>query len=130
MYGNNLIKALPYVLTRIFLLLFVFILTLYILWYPLIHAMSLTKAVEAIFTRIFPIRRGIFEDKVASFWCVLHNFYKVNSLWDRSKQVAITTIVTLGLCIPSCVLLLKKPSNFMFILTLFTVSMIFFLFSF
>lgn len=119
-----------YLVGRILLLLIVFIVALYILWYPLIQAMTLQKAVEAIFTRIFPIRRGIFEDKVASFWCVLHNLYKINSLWDRPKQVAITSIVTLGLCVPSCFLLLKKPSNYMFILTLFTVSMIFFLFSF
>ncbi len=107
-----------------------FVIVLLFLWYPIIHNMGLKSAAEAILGRIFPIRRGIFEDKVASFWCVLHNFYKVNSLWDRPKQVLITTITTLGLCVPSCLMLLKKPSNYMFIMTLFTVSMNFFLFSF
>jgi len=92
--------------------------------------MTFKSASEAILGRIFSLRRGIFEDKVASFWCVLHNFYKVNSLWDRPKQVLITTVTTLALCLPSCLMLLKAPSNHMFIMTLFTVSMIFFLFSF
>ena len=46
---------------------------------------GIDKAIEAVFARIFPLRRGIFEDKVASFWCVLHNFYKVNTIWERPK---------------------------------------------
>ena len=69
------------------------------------------EGVKPIFERIFPLRRGIFEDKVASFWCVLHNFYKVNTLLDRQTQFNLTTATTLIFCIPSCLLLFQKPSN-------------------
>jgi alpha-1,3-glucosyltransferase len=115
---------------KVVTLLFLFVAVILLIWYPIAHNMTIKTAAEAILGRIFPIRRGIFEDKVASFWCVLHNFYKVNTLWDRPKQVMITTVTTLLSCIPSCLMLLKKPSNYMFIMTLFTVSMNFFLFSF
>lgn len=30
--------------------------------------------------RIFPFARGLFEDKVANFWCFLHTFYKLHSV--------------------------------------------------
>jgi hypothetical protein len=35
---------------------------------------------DDVVARNFPIRRGIFEDYVSTFWCLLdHSFYKVNT---------------------------------------------------
>ncbi|MCJ1474273.1 Glucosyltransferase-like protein [Lambiella insularis] len=42
-------------------------------FYPLI--LELTQSIH----RIFPFARGIFEDKVANFWCCLHTVHKLNA---------------------------------------------------
>ena len=38
--------------------------------------LQLTQAVH----RIFPFARGLFEDKVANFWCFFHTFYKLHAV--------------------------------------------------
>jgi hypothetical protein len=76
---GGIISRTPYILYRLMFLAFIFAA---ILWLPWIRE-SGVAGVEQLFTRIFPIRRGIFEDKVASFWCVIHNFYKEPSTLDR-----------------------------------------------
>jgi len=128
--GGSKFELAGYMLVRVIILILIFVGTLAVLWIPLISSMGLFPSIEAVFSRIFPIRRGIFEDKVSSFWCVLHNFYKVNTLWSRPTQVTITTLVTLVACIPSCLMLLIKGTKQQFILALMNVSMMFFLFSF
>ena len=59
-----------------------FFLSVTILLGPFIMTERGMDALSDISDRIFPVRRGIFEDKVATFWCVLHNFckYIVNDL--------------------------------------------------
>lgn len=76
------VKFFGYIALRVTILLLVFVLSNLIVWYPLIKTDGV-KGIENMFARIFPLRRGIFEDKVATFWCVLHNFYKVNTIFDR-----------------------------------------------
>lgn len=97
-----------YVGSRILILAVVFVGANLLLWYPWVKADGIA-GIETIFARIFPLRRGIFEDKVASFWCVLHNFYKVNTIYERPTQLKMTTIVTLIMCVPSLLILYRKP---------------------
>ena len=33
--------------------------------------------------RIFPFARGLYEDKVANFWCALNTFVKLRKLFDQ-----------------------------------------------
>ena len=115
---------------RISLLILVFLVSLFIIFYPITVKTGLIEGFTLVSERIFPIRRGIFEDKVASFWCVLHNFYKVNTLWPREKQVLITSVVTLSLSLVSCFRLVSRPITENFIMSLYIVSLTFFLFSF
>ena len=85
-------KQLGYILMRLIGFALVFVLTFLVLWYPWV-LQSLTSSpdtkisgggggVASVLSRIFPVRRGLFEDKVASFWCVLNNFLKVHILLD------------------------------------------------
>lgn len=99
-----------YISMRIIVLACLFIFGNFILWYPWIKAEGMI-GVQKVAARIFPVRRGIFEDKVATFWCVLHNFYKVNTLLDRNTQLMLTTATTLFFCIPSLWLLFRRPSD-------------------
>ena len=80
--------------------------------------------------RIFPLRRGLFEDKVASFWCVLNNFVKVHQVLPQAMQIRLATVLTLVTALPSNVLLLRSPSAKNLVVCLFTTSLCFFLYSF
>ena len=78
------------------------------------------------------MRRGIFEGKVATFWCILHHsgikLFKVN-FWDRQLQFRLTTAITLLSCVPTLLCLWMKPSRENFLVSQLSVCMSFFLFS-
>ena len=62
-------------------LIVVFAVTIGVIWFPWIKETVTgdpNLGVASVLARIFPLRRGLFEDKVASFWCVLNNFVKVH----------------------------------------------------
>lgn len=80
--------------------------------------------------RIFPVKRGLFENNVASFWCVLHNAYKVKFIYDQPTQIKIATVATISACLPSILYLIRSPNNKQFLFALYNVSMAFFMFSF
>jgi alpha-1,3-glucosyltransferase len=75
-YKGSRVQQIGYVLLRLLLLLAIFIMVNALLWYPWLSK----DGMSGLMGRIFPIRRGLFEDKVASFWCVLNNFYKVGRI--------------------------------------------------
>ena len=112
----------------------VFIATWVILWLPWMietwRNPSSPYGLKSVIERIFPTHRGLFQDKVASFWCVLHNFIKLDRLFPQHQLVLITTIVTLIASAPACVNLYTRPTPRNFILAQFAVSMSFLLFSF
>ena len=80
---GNRIKQLGYLTLRIVLLVVVLILTFAVVWWPWVSE-SLNgdpkHGVASVVARVFPVRRGLFEDKVASFWCVVNNFVKVHKV--------------------------------------------------
>ena len=39
--------------------------------------------------RLFPIARGLFEDKVSNIWCTLHTVVKIRKHFDDETQVQI-----------------------------------------
>ena len=51
-----------------------------------------------VFSRIFPVQRGIFEDKVATFWCVLNMFYKLNKNFNINNLIKLAFAFTLIGC--------------------------------
>ncbi|KAF9013270.1 glucosyltransferase [Cyathus striatus] len=58
-------------------------------------------------TRIFPFARGLFEDKVANFWCASNVLLKWKSWASRSFLVKLSAGLTLMGFIPSVVVLLN-----------------------
>ena len=60
--------------------------------------------------RIFPLARGLFEDKVANVWCAIHTVYKLNrfSIAFLSRLSLLTTLVALS---PSVFVLLLAPKK-------------------
>ncbi|KAF0700144.1 Aste57867_9332 [Aphanomyces stellatus] len=81
--------------------------------------------------RVFPLARGLFEDKVANFWCCLDLFVKLRQKVEPQQLVYLCTFATLLGFLPSVVdLLRRRPTRVRFFLALFNSSMSFFLFSF
>jgi alpha-1,3-glucosyltransferase len=82
-YKGDRIKQVGYLVLRCAGLAAVFAITMGVLWYPWVMESlygNPDKGVSSVLARIFPVRRGLFEDKVATFWCVLNNFIKVRDV--------------------------------------------------
>ncbi|ORX88995.1 ALG6, ALG8 glycosyltransferase [Basidiobolus meristosporus CBS 931.73] len=80
--------------------------------------------------RVFPVARGLYEDKVANVWCAISIFVKLRSLFNLEKLVQISALTTLLCSAPSFVNLLLNPTKKRLIYSLCVVSLSFFLFSF
>lgn len=52
------------------------VITMAVLYLPWIVAGN-TDAIKQVLHRLFPIARGVFEDKVANFWCIVNVFHKI-----------------------------------------------------
>jgi alpha-1,3-glucosyltransferase len=102
-------------------------LSMLIIWSPWIN----DNKYQDVLIRIFPLWRGIFEDKVASFWCTLNIFYKI----QKVPQIYLIWLSFFFTLIPSLItsisILIKKDSTKEVTnLAFFIVSMSFFFFSF
>lgn len=80
--------------------------------------------------RVFPVQRGLFEDKVANFWCSLNVVVKVKQLYSLDQLVLASLAATLTTALPTNLLLLFKPTNQNLLFALLNTSLAFFLFSF
>jgi len=92
-------------------------------YYPV--ALQLTQIVH----RVFPFHRGLFEDKVANFWCALHTFHKLHHYPKELLQQASLALTGLSI-LPPCVAVLVAPQRTTLPLALAASAWGFFLFSF
>ena len=90
------------------------------------------QKIQDVFSRIFPVHRGIYEDKVATFWCVLNIFYKLNKHFDTNSLIKLSLLFTIfGCFIPIYVIFkTKKLTKKICTQCFFVVSFAFYLFSF
>ena len=98
-----------------------------LIWWPFLQNLDLAKQV---LVRIFPLDRGLFEDKVANFWCSLNVALKLKDKYDQDTLALGSLAVTVLTVLPSNILLLARPSKANFLGTLLTTSLAFFLFSY
>lgn len=80
--------------------------------------------------RLFPFSRGLFEDKVANFWCSISPVLKLKDFMSQASLIQITMGTTLLALIPSSWNLLRKPAFNAFLVALVNSSLSFFLFSY
>lgn len=89
------------------------------------------ESFKEVLSRVFPFGRGVFEDKVASFWCIFSMIVKIREILPVYVLVPITGGATL---LASSLFILyffkKKPVNLSFLHCISGVSLCFFLFSF
>ncbi|XP_054645808.1 dolichyl pyrophosphate Man9GlcNAc2 alpha-1,3-glucosyltransferase isoform X2 [Dunckerocampus dactyliophorus] len=80
--------------------------------------------------RIFPVARGLYEDKVANTWCSLNLLIKIRSIMSNDFQLYLSLACTSLAVVPSCIRVLTKPTFWQFKLALVNSSLAFFLFSY
>ncbi|CAG11585.1 unnamed protein product [Tetraodon nigroviridis] len=96
-------------------------------WLPFLS--DLGQIIQVV-RRIFPVARGLFEDKVANTWCSLNILIKIRSILSSDSQIYLSTACTLLSVLPSSVRLLTKPTLWQFKLALVNSALAFFLFSY
>lgn len=58
--------------------------------------------------RIFPFARGLFEDKVANFWCALNTVHKLH-VYPKPMAQRVSLLATITLVLPACMTISVFP---------------------
>ncbi|CAG2177678.1 unnamed protein product, partial [Oppiella nova] len=103
------------------------VLTFAILWLPYLQSID---SILQVLNRIFPVNRGIYEDKVSNFWFSLSVVLKIKKYFTDSMLAKISAVITLLSAIPSSFLLYRNPTLLNLKYALVNSSLLFFLFSF
>ncbi|CAG8536207.1 15009_t:CDS:2, partial [Gigaspora rosea] len=103
------------------------IITFGIVFYPFLGTL---EQISQVIIRIFPLQRGLYEDKVANIWCAINVIIKLREIFDISLLAKISLITTLFAILPSCIYLGSNPDKRYLIYGLANSSLAFFLFSF
>ncbi|KAG7172495.1 Dolichyl pyrophosphate Man9GlcNAc2 alpha-1-3-glucosyltransferase-like [Homarus americanus] len=103
------------------------LLTFGIIWSPFL---SDTKVLLQVVHRLFPLDRGLFEDKVASFWCSISVLVKLKKLIDNNNMALICLLSTVVCMIPSSIHLFINPTPRHLRYALVNGSFVFFLMSY
>lgn len=80
--------------------------------------------------RIFPFARGLFEDKVANFWCTLHTVYKLQQLEPYIALPRLSAYLTFMAILPSMSVVACAPRASLLPYAFASSAFGFFLFSF
>ncbi|XP_063057876.1 dolichyl pyrophosphate Man9GlcNAc2 alpha-1,3-glucosyltransferase [Engraulis encrasicolus] len=96
-------------------------------WLPFL---SDSRQVLQVLHRLFPVARGLFEDKVANTWCSLNILIKIKTLLPAGTQLSLSFVLTLLAALPSSIKLFTRPTLWQFKLALVNSSLAFFLFSY
>ena len=94
------------------------LLTFSVCWAPFIVLSGDLEGGAQVLRRLFPFGRGLYEDKVANFWCSISLVLKVRQLFSTGFLINLSLVVTLVALLPSSIGLLRKPTPYHFLLTL------------
>ncbi|KAJ3280535.1 Glucosyltransferase-like protein, partial [Borealophlyctis nickersoniae] len=96
----------------------------------LIPLLGSVDDVLQIFRRIFPVHRGLWEDKVSNVWCALNIAIKLRQLAELQTLLYLSMACTLLAVLPSSIDLLRRPGRRRLIYATVNGALGFFLFSF
>lgn len=98
-----------------------------IIWYPFTKSWD---NISQLVHRLFPIKRGVFEDKVSNIWCFVNVFVKLKDVYTNEEMARMCLVATAAAALPSCIDLFLRINKKKFVLCLINVSLAFFIFSF
>uniref|UniRef100_A0A8C5PP09 Alpha-1,3-glucosyltransferase n=1 Tax=Leptobrachium leishanense TaxID=445787 RepID=A0A8C5PP09_9ANUR len=96
-------------------------------WIPFLTG---AEQILQVLRRLFPVGRGLFEDKVANVWCCLSVLLKIKNILSPETQLRLSFACTLLCVIPTCIKLAARPTIGGLKLALVNCSLSFFLYSF
>ncbi|XP_076289731.1 dolichyl pyrophosphate Man9GlcNAc2 alpha-1,3-glucosyltransferase-like isoform X1 [Lasioglossum baleicum] len=114
-------------LARLLYISFTVVFTFFITWLPFVKNLKLLTMVAL---RLFPITRGLFEDKVANVWCAVNVLYKLRDTFTNAQLATICLAATTAAALPSCIDVYLKPRKERFVISHINCALAFFLFSF
>ncbi|KAF8251450.1 ALG6, ALG8 glycosyltransferase [Wilcoxina mikolae CBS 423.85] len=114
---------------RLFYLSSVVIGTFVLIFAPLVLFGGSEQIQQCLF-RVFPFARGLWEDKVANFWCATNVALKFRETFAPATLQLASLWATLAGILPPCVLLFLNPEKRLLPLGLSACAWSFFLFSF
>ncbi|KAJ3160886.1 Glucosyltransferase-like protein [Geranomyces michiganensis] len=80
--------------------------------------------------RVFPVERGLYEDKVANVWCALSVLVKLRQMFEMQSLVHLSLSATLLAALPSSLHVFRNPRPLPLLYALLNASLAFFLFAF
>ncbi|EZA60360.1 hypothetical protein DMN91_011301 [Ooceraea biroi] len=98
-----------------------------ITWMPFLKSKDLFFSTAL---RLFPLSRGVFEDKVANIWCAINVICKLRHIFTNAQLATICLATTTCAVLPSCIKLYLSPTKKTFVVSLINSALAFFLFSF
>jgi len=87
--------------------------TIMIFPFAIFHGTEYTslQQLAQIVHRVFPFARGLWEDKVANFWCATNIVFKYRERFSTPTLQTISLVLTLLSIIPFCLLLFLRPQK-------------------
>ena len=79
-----------------------------VVWLPFLMQAHPSDQVAQLLTRVFPVGRGLYEDKVANFWCSISPIFKLQNYASQHSMVRICLVATMVGIIPSCISVVRK----------------------
>lgn len=101
--------------------------TFLLVWFPFVWN---GRTFFSVIVRLFPLARGVFEDKVANIWCTINVVFKLRYLFENIQLAQICLVTTTIALLPSCFDMYFRPSREKFIIAQINSSLSFFLFSY
>ncbi|TPX58459.1 hypothetical protein PhCBS80983_g03146 [Powellomyces hirtus] len=83
-----------------------------------------------VFARVFPVERGLYEDKVANVWCAISVLVKLRQRFEAQSLVYLSLSATLLAVLPSSIHVFRHPRPLTLLYALLNGSLGFFLFAF
>ncbi|XP_068139855.1 LOW QUALITY PROTEIN: probable dolichyl pyrophosphate Man9GlcNAc2 alpha-1,3-glucosyltransferase [Drosophila tropicalis] len=120
-------RSFSWVAIKFILIATIVLSTFGLVWYPWLRSL---KTFMEVISRLFPVNRGVFEDKVASFWCSVNIIFKLKKYFSNHHMALICLGTTLFASLPTNLAVLHRRSQLGFLLSLFNTALVFFLFSY
>ncbi|KAI9595936.1 glucosyltransferase [Syncephalis fuscata] len=83
-----------------------------------------------VFVRLFPVARGLYEDKVANVWCAISIVVKLRDWYSKEQLAMLSTFTTLLAFMPACINVFRHGSRRHLVYAMANSALAFFLFSF
>ncbi|KAJ3154001.1 Glucosyltransferase-like protein [Geranomyces variabilis] len=94
-----------------------------------VYSTNLSEILQ-VFRRVFPVERGLYEDKVANVWCAISVLVKLRQMFEMQSLVYLSLSATLLAALPTSIHVFRDPRPLPLLYALLNGSLAFFLFAF